>query len=464
MTTILNEMANLQQTIADQQTLISRLTEQHTSLREELTSHRHETIRKIEDISLKTPPPTSTSFPGSFQSQLYNLKSLKRDLTTLKSEHNALITSTQSSITSLRNLPFSDTVKIVNSDSLASQKSDLEQKTQSLVTMSDDLSDQVDDLRIDITQKRIRPHPRVLLAIRKQESLVQKELESVELLLRQLKPVWKRKWEEELQQVIDGQEFLRHQETLVGDLRKDLVDTQTVVTQIVQAAEILESSVPPRREWLSGAVGSGGRDAVLGEVKTLQPNSQDRLEAIKRAERMRLRELEIRKESVFQVELTEFVTEGKLRVQSEGAKRVEREREEKDQRIRQQLWEARNPGAAAARSGKPVNGTTPVEELNVAGDGGSAVKRAVSEGSSAFAEQQDDGVARSQSHSSGLSRMKAVSAGSSSGSSQGKRGSGIMDFVKRTSSSLASSRSSGSHYSGASGAGQGGNKDDAGVE
>ena len=80
----------------------------------------------------------------------------------------------------------------------------------------------------------------------------------MELLLRKLKPVWKRKWEEELQQVIDGQEFLRHQETLVGDLRKDLVDTQTVVTQIVQAAEILESNVPPRREWLSGAVGSGG--------------------------------------------------------------------------------------------------------------------------------------------------------------------------------------------------------------
>ena len=203
---------------------------------------------------------------------------------------------------------------------------------------------------------------------------------------------------------------------------------------------------------------------MLGEVKTLQPNSHERLEAIKRAERMRLRELEMRKESEFQVELTEFVTEGKLRVQSEGAKRVEREREEKDQRIRQQLWEARNPGAAAARSGKPVNGTTPVEEMNVAGDG--AVKRAVSEGSSAFAEQQDDGVARSQSHSSGLSRIKAVSAGSSNGSSQGKRGSGIMDFVKRTSSSLASSRSSGSHYqgSGASGAGQGGNKDDAGVE
>lgn len=253
----------------------------------------------------------------------------------------------------------------------------------------------------------------------------------------------------------------------MADLRKDLVDTQTVVTQIVQAAEILESSTPPRREWLSGGLGSGGRDAVLGEVKTLQPNSQERIEAIKRAERARLRELEMRKESEFQVELTEVVTEGKLRIQSEGAKRVEREREEKDQRIRQQLWEARNP-----QNQKRTNGTsaTPVKELEkTGGDGSTGVKRTVSEGSQAFAETQDDVVARSHSHSSGLSRMKAVSGGSSSGASttgsgggsQGKRGSGIMDFVKRTSSSLASSRSSGAS---AGVAGTEGGKDNAGVD
>ena len=98
------------------------------------------------------------------------------------------------------------------------------------------------------------------------------------------------------------------------------------------------------------------------------------------------------------------------------------------------------------------------------------VKRTVSEGNQAFSETQDDDVvARSHSHSSGLSRMKAVSGGSSSGASttgsgggsQGKRGSGIMDFVKRTSSSLASSRSSGAS---AGVAGTEGGKDNAGVD
>ena len=483
--TLMKEMGTLQQTILSQQGMLTSLSDQHTSLRQDLSSHRHETIQKIQDIQLKPsisptspylpqPTPTKhsprspTTTTTTSTHHLNTLKSLKQDLQSLRTDHKTFQSNLESSLSNLRSLPLLTTTQ--QPDPLSNQKSRLESTTQHLVTLSDDLSDQVDDLRIDITQKRIRPHPRVLTTLRKQETLVQKELESVDQLLRTLKPVWKRKWEEELQQVIDGQEFLRHQETLVADLRKDLVDTQTVVTQIVQAAEILESNTPPRREWLSGGLGSGGRDAVLGEVKTLQPNSQERIEAIKRAERARLRELEMRKESEFQVELTEVVTEGKLRIQSEGAKRVEREREEKDQRIRQQLWEARNPQKQKRTNGTSSTPLKEVEKTGGGGDGSTGVKRTVSEGNQAFSETQDDDVvARSHSHSSGLSRMKAVSGGSSSGASttgsgggsQGKRGSGIMDFVKRTSSSLASSRSSGAS---AGVAGTEGGKDNAGVD
>jgi hypothetical protein len=436
MNSLLKEMSVLQQTISSQQSLLSQLAEQHTSLREDLTSHRHETIRKIEDISLKPSSPTS---PKTLQPHLSALKSLKRDLFLLKSEHNSFQAGIDDSLNQLRNLPFSSTVQVITGDDLATQKSDLESKTQALVTVSDDLSDQVDDLRIDITQKRIRPHPRAIAAVRKQESNVQSELNSVEALLKQLKPVWKRKWEDELQQVIDGQEFLRHQETLITDLRKDLADTETVITQIVQAAELFEASAP--REWLSGAVGSGGRDAVLGEVKTLQPNSAERLEAIKRAEKQRARELELRRENEFQLELGEIVTESKLKGQGESALRIEREREEKERRMRRELWEGRNnlrsnskerdntrseskernkTRSESTERSHTKNGLTESNNHSRSASmerGKSQEKnitRAVSEGSSAFAEQisTDDGVARSQSHSSGLARMKAVSTGS----------------------------------------------------
>jgi hypothetical protein len=419
MSTLLKEMSVLQQTISSQQTLLSQLTEQHSSLRKDLTSHRYETIRKIEDISFKPPSPTTPTH--SLQPHLTTLKSLKRELSALKSEHTTFESGINESLQKLRNLPFSSTVQIVTGDALESQKSSLESKTQALVTLSDDLSDQVDDLRIDITQKRIRPHPRAITAVRKQEANVQSELDTVESLLKQLKPVWKRKWEDELQQVIDGQEFLRHQETLITDLRKDLSDTETVITQIVQAAELFEASAP--REWLSGAVGSGGRDAVLGEVKTLQPNSADRLEAIKRAEKARIRDLELRRENEFQTELGEVVTEGKLKVQKESALRVEREREEKERRIRKEIWEGRShlrtpsKERASKSNGTGSEGSSSPER---------SVKRALSQGSpSDNSGGIDDGIARSQSHASGLARMKAISAADAKRFSGefGKRGS-----------------------------------------
>jgi len=431
--TLLKEMATLHQTISSQQTLLARLSEQHTSLREDLTSHRTETIRKIEDISLKSPPPNTSTLPSKrplIKPHLNTLKSLKRDLLNIKSEHSTFVSGINTSLQKLRSLPYASAVQVITGDDLAPQKADLESKTQALVTLSDDLSDLVDDLRIDITQKRIRPHPKAIAAVRKSEENVQKELQSVEALLKTVKPVWKRKWEDELQQDIDGQEFLRHQETLITDLRKDLQDTEQVITHVVQAAELFESKTLPSREWLSGGLGSGGREvsreAVLGEVKTLQPNSQERLEAIKRAERNRLRDLEMRRENEFQEELGQVVTEDKLKGQGEMAERLEREREEKERKIRQELWgssqKLKQTNGSGSGDNVPSLGTSmPLEEEDsvISGESGIGVKRAVSEGSSSFANAasaaagvDDDGVARSHSHSSGLSRMKRVSGNS----------------------------------------------------
>ena len=236
-------------------------------------------------------------------------------------------------------------------------------------------------------------------------------------MLNTFKPLWKKAWQDELQRVIDGQEFLRHQETLVGDLKKDLMDTEEVVVHVVQAAELLESRAVSPREWLSGPVGSGGRDAVLGEVKTVQPNSAERIEAIARAEKARARELELRRESEFQVELGEVVNEEKLKVQSASALRVEEQREKKEKRLRELLWQEREKQLNGEKGKEKAHqSTTPLHTATgtkSTEDGSSAdkpVKRAVSEGSSAFATApQDDGVARSQSHPSGLSRTKRIS-------------------------------------------------------
>jgi Actin interacting protein 3 len=397
---LMKELTSLQENVISQQSLLTTLTQQHATLKADLTTHRHETIQKIQDIAIKSPTSPPPISPHSLRPAL---KSFKLDLSALKTEHAQFESHFQASLQeALHSLPQ---VCVLTHDDLAMQKTELEGKTQALVTASDDLSDQVDDLRIDITQKRIRPHPRTITAVKKQNTIVAEQIAAVEAELKAMKPHWKRKWEEELQQVIDGQEFLRHQETLVADLRKDLSDTETVITQIIQAAELFESATP--REWLSGAIGSGGRDALLGEVKTLQPNSAERIEAIKQAERQRLREMELRRENDFQLELGELVNEDKLRSQSEVAARLEAEREEKERWIRREMWDGRpgqqpNSRTSSASRGEKTSSPWPVEE------GG---KRAVSEGFNGTGRSsEEESVVRSQSHSSGLtSRGRPVS-------------------------------------------------------
>jgi hypothetical protein len=138
----------------------------------------------------------------------------------------------------------------------------------------------------------------------------------------------------------------------------------------------------------------------------------------------------MRRENEFQEELGQVVTEDKLKGQGEMAERLEREREEKERKIRQELWgssqKLKQTNGSGSSSGSSDNvpslGTSmPLEEEDsvISGESGIGVKRAVSEGSSSFANAasaaagvDDDGVARSHSHSSGLSRMKRVSGNS----------------------------------------------------
>ena len=152
----------------------------------------------------------------------------------------------------------------------------------------------------------------------------------------------------------------------------------------------------------------------------------------------------MRRENEFQIELTEVVNQGKIKGQGEGALRIEREREEKERRIRRELWEGRSNlrsnsrerggnnsrngsternsslsmsesrSSNHSRSGSRERNNNPLksepigEEVQEKG----VMKRVVSEGfTDAGSAIVDDSIARSQSHSSGLLRVKALSGG-----------------------------------------------------
>jgi len=83
------------------------------------------------------------------------------------------------------------------------------------------------------------------------------------------------------------------------------------------------------------------REGVLDEIHALQPNHENRLDAIERSEKVRQKELESRGGGEFQKELNNLFEEGKLKKVG-GFEEVERVRKAKDERIRKEVWERLN--------------------------------------------------------------------------------------------------------------------------
>jgi hypothetical protein len=149
-----------------------------------------------------------------------------------------------------------------------------------------------------------------------------------------------------LQVVCEDRDLLTMQEELCIDLEDDLekaAETFALVEQATRQQNLQNTPRSSSRTLNPVALDRGGdpakaRTGVLGEVRALQPNHESRLEAIERAEKLRQRELEERRDGEFQKELSSFVEEGKLK-KSGGVEEAERLRKLKDERSRKENFE-----------------------------------------------------------------------------------------------------------------------------
>ncbi|KAK9459427.1 actin interacting protein 3-domain-containing protein [Lipomyces oligophaga] len=213
-----------------------------------------------------------------------------------------------------------------------------------LLTRVDDLQDVVEALRIDVAKRMVRPFPRELDAISHQLAVSRTELRRLDTYIKTEKPTWKKILEAELDVIVDEQGFFTLQEDLLADLHDDLdatAETFSLLQQVLDE-QSRNSSSRPRTPGLptsdlasSNNATSGGftRDAVLAEVRTLQPNHEDRVEAIGRAEKIRALELTTRPKDPFEVELHEYVEENKLK-DTGGVEAVEKQRLDREEKAR----------------------------------------------------------------------------------------------------------------------------------
>ncbi|KAI0385416.1 AIP3-domain-containing protein [Hypomontagnella monticulosa] len=293
-------------------------------------------------------------------SQLRELQSLRRDLAVLRQTYSNFQTEIQSSMSSLRSKAANvkvaaakASVPSVEGDSgyayVVKGRKQLNSDSDRLVTKVDDLQDLVEDLRKDVVNRGVRPLPRQLEGVSKDIQVLTKELKKVQEYMKREKPVWTKIWEKELEEVCQGRDELKVMEDLMVDLQDDIEKASETFALVEQATkEQMKENMPTARQFSKGLHNLGNssdpnaaKEDVLGEVRALQPNHEDRLEAIERAEKLRQKELASRRENPLMQELTNFVEEGKLK-KSGGFEEVERARKAKDDRIRREVWERMN--------------------------------------------------------------------------------------------------------------------------
>lgn len=355
--TLKKTMEEVRQNVTDQAEALQRVSDRQLETAKEMA--RMATAPPVLDsarASASGPDPGGRLNPNQFR----ELQSLRRDLAILRQTYSNFQTDIQSSMSSLRNKAANVKVAAVKA-AIPSAEGDsgyvyvvrgrkqLNQDSDRLVNKVDDLQDLIEDLRKDVVNRGVRPLPRQLESVSKDIQVLTKELKKMEDYMKREKPVWTKIWEKELEEVCQGRDELKLMEDLMIDLKDDLEKATETFTLVEQATkEQMKENTPTARQFSRGlqnlgnsADQSAAKEGVLGEVRALQPNHEDRLEAIERAEKLRQKELESRRDNPMKKELANFVQEGKLR-KSGGFEEVERARRAKDDRIRREVWERMN--------------------------------------------------------------------------------------------------------------------------
>lgn len=212
----------------------------------------------------------------------------------------------------------------------------VERESEYLLSWIEDLMDIVEAQRKDITTHGVRLTEKQLVTVFRQLKNAQNKLNELENYMAKENHTWKSTWEYELNTIVEEQEFLNMQKSLVADMQIDLGKARETFELVEQCAKELEKSDVRRKQVFIPIPDNSidATNALLVEVSALKPNQEKRVAAIERAERLRKRELSMRTGD-FEDELGEFVEENRLK-QSGGVEEVERRRRERDERVREE--------------------------------------------------------------------------------------------------------------------------------
>ena len=208
---------------------------------------------------------------------------------------------------------------------------------ESLVDKLDDLQDVIEFMKRDITKHTIRPSNKKLDHISKEMNKTKADLEKLVDFTRIEKKNIASMWNKQMATIASDQKFFRAQEEIIGLLEQDYQAAQETFELIKSIAKQLENSISLNRSKLPLPDPSisplDASKLVMAEVDAINPNHEQRVEAIEKAERVREMEKELKFKDEFEEELGDFVSNEKFK-HTGGIDEIEKMRQEKDEEFR----------------------------------------------------------------------------------------------------------------------------------
>ncbi|KAJ3571826.1 hypothetical protein NP233_g3501 [Leucocoprinus birnbaumii] len=275
---------------------------------------------------------------SDLRTQFDEVQNLRRDIGVMRQLYTEFMKQTKGSLDTLRT-QTQNVKQLANSTVggarayIDSGKQKLDKRSQDVLTEVEKIQDVVENIKDDVLKRQVTPKPQYLKNVKKDIERVAAELASLKEHIDTVKPMWKKTWEEELQNIVEEQQFLTHQEEFLADLLEDhkaLLEVYGHVEQVVNLRGGNNGSRNGRRGYRPPPPEEGheGLNSVMREIRGAAVDPERRLKAIEASQKNREKELAARSDDL-QAELVEFVGQKKLKLTG-GAEEAERVRQKRN--------------------------------------------------------------------------------------------------------------------------------------
>ncbi|KAJ2851094.1 Bud site selection protein 6 [Coemansia brasiliensis] len=222
----------------------------------------------------------------------------------------------------------------------------------------EDVHGLVQEMRKDVAQRGSIPSTQMMKRANSKLRNIEKGTEKLIKFINETRSDWKRTWEEELQNILKEQGFVKDVEQMLKELLDDTKHLDDVLDKLGKIIEIKlkerskEDYVPvAATKFIDVVPADDAHDAkkdFLKQIACVDVDHERRIDALKAAERLRQQELAT-KVNEFDEELSNFVGQRRLR-KTGGTEELERRRAEKEIEVMKDMLKSVEEAEQARRA------------------------------------------------------------------------------------------------------------------